>query len=221
MNEETLNYSQMRQQMVTEQLWQRGIRDKAVLRAMGTVPREQFVLPEHRHLAYDDGPLPLPAKQTISQPYVVALMIEALDLLPDDQVLDIGTGSGYAAAVISRIVRQVISIERHAELVTYALIRLQRLGYDNVIIHHGDGSQGWPPEAPYEAIIVAASGPDIPPALCSQLAVGGRLVMPVGGRKREQKLMRVIHQPDGQFNRKMIGEVRFVPLIGAEGWRTE
>jgi protein-L-isoaspartate(D-aspartate) O-methyltransferase len=146
-------------------------------------------------------------------------MIEALNLSSEDHVLEIGTGSGYAAAVISRIVRQVTTIERHAELVAFARARLRKLGYNNVVALHGDGSQGWPAEAPYDAIIVAASGPDVPPSLCTQLAVGGRLVMPVGGRKQDQKLIRVLREPDGQFSRQTIGEVRFVPLIGAEGWR--
>jgi protein-L-isoaspartate(D-aspartate) O-methyltransferase len=137
MNEEALSYRQMRQQMVTDQLWQCGIRARAVLRTMRTVPREQFVFAEHRHLAYEDGPLPISAKQTISQPYVVALMIEALDLSSEDHVLEIGTGSGYAAAVISRIVRQVTTIERHAELVAFARARLRNLGYNNVVVLHG------------------------------------------------------------------------------------
>jgi protein-L-isoaspartate(D-aspartate) O-methyltransferase len=212
------DYPALRRLMVNEQLRQRGIRDAAVLRAMSTVPREQFVLPEYHRLAYDDGPLPIPAGQTISQPYVVAVMIEALELSPTDHVLEIGAGSGYAAAVISRIVRRVTTIERHGELAQFAREKLRNLGYSNVTVYEGDGSRGWPADAPYAAIIVAASGPAVPVSLCEQLAVGGRLVMPIGGRKRDQKLVRAVRMADGRFPQEIIGQVRFVPLIGAEGW---
>jgi protein-L-isoaspartate(D-aspartate) O-methyltransferase len=212
------DYPALRRQMVIEQLQQRGIRDTAVLRAMSIVPREQFVLPEYRRLAYEDGPLPIPAGQTISQPYVVALMLEALELSPEDHLLEIGAGSGYAAAVASRIVRRVTTIERHGELAQFARERLQNLGYSNATVHEGDGSRGWPADAPYQAIIVAASGPAVPASLCEQLAIGGRLVMPIGGRKRDQKLVRVVRMADGRCPQETIGQVRFVPLIGVEGW---
>ena len=204
--------------MVAEQIVGRGITDTAVIHAMRTLPREHFVLPEYVEFAYSDGPLPIPAEQTISQPYVVALMISLLRLQPEDRVLEVGTGSGYAAAVLSQIVQELYTVERHAELVEYARERLAGLGYDNLFIRHGDGSLGWPEHAPYDGIIVAAGGPKVPQTLREQLAVGGRLVMPVGGRT-SQSLVLVERVGQDKFRQKRLQGVRFVPLVGEEGYR--
>lgn len=204
--------------MVEQQIKARGIRDTAILEAMRQVPREAFVLDEYRGSAYDDTPLPIPAGQTISQPYVVALMIRALRLTADDRVLEIGSGSGYAVAVLSRIVRQVHGVERHRELAEYARERLKQVGYENVHIHHSDGTKGWPAAAPYEGILVSASGPAVPQALEEQLSIGGRLVMPLGRARGMQNLVRVTRTGEDEFREKDLGGVRFVPLIGEEGW---
>jgi protein-L-isoaspartate(D-aspartate) O-methyltransferase len=211
--------AQQREQMVEQQIRSRGIRDPAILAAMAEVPRELFAVPEYRAQAYDDTPLPIPAGQTISQPYVVALMIEALQLRGADRVLEIGTGSGYAAAVLSRIAREVYTVERHEELVLYARERFRELGYDNVKVRHGDGTLGWPQHAPYDGIIVAAGGPQIPVSLRQQLAPGGRMVIPVGRHRERQQLVRITRQNEGHFQQEKLGHVRFVPLIGQEGWR--
>jgi protein-L-isoaspartate(D-aspartate) O-methyltransferase len=206
-----------RARMVERQLAGRGIRDPAVLEAMRTVPREAFVAPGQAAHAYDDGPLPIGDGQTISQPYIVAVMTEALRLQPGDRVLEIGTGSGYAAAVLSAIAGEVYTVERIEGLATSARRRLAELGYANVHVRHGDGSLGWPEHAPYDAIVVTAGGPDVPPSLQRQLTVGGRLVIPVGPTPRSQRLVRVVRTPDG-YAREMLEDVAFVPLIGAEGW---
>ena len=216
--DEEARFAAEREQMVLEQIADRGIRDAAVLRAMRLVPRERFVPHASQRFAYDDGPLPIPANQTISQPYVVAYMIAALALRPEERVLEIGTGSGYAAAVLSRIVREVYTVERHRELADYAGERLAALGYDNVHVCHGDGTRGWPEHAPYDGIIVAAGGPGVPPSLRDQLAVGGRLVMPVGRSRQQQHLVRVRRRPDGDYDEERLAPVAFVPLIGVEGW---
>jgi protein-L-isoaspartate(D-aspartate) O-methyltransferase len=210
---------QQRQQMVEQQIRGRGIRDPAILAAMAEVPRELFVVPEYRAQAYDDTPLPIPAGQTISQPYVVALMIEALQLTMADRVLEIGTGSGYAAAVLSRIAREVYTVERHQELVMYARERFLELGYHNVKVRHGDGTLGWPEHAPYNGIVVAAGGPQIPLSLRQQLAPGGRMLIPVGRHRERQQLVRITRHNEGHFKQEKLGHVRFVPLIGREGWR--
>ncbi len=215
---EEYDFAAERAAMVAEQIVGRGITDTAVIRAMRIVPREHFVLPEYQEYAYSDGPLPIPAEQTISQPYVVALMISLLRLQPTDRVLEIGTGSGYAAAVLSRIVREVYTVERHAALVAYAQERLADLGYDNVFIRHGDGSLGWPEHAPYDGIIVAAGGPKVPQTLREQLAVNGRLVMPVG-KRTSQSLVLVEREGESKFRQKKLQGVRFVPLVGEEGHR--
>ncbi len=204
--------------MVMAQLKERGIEDTAVLNAMNTVPREIFVADSYKAYAYKDGPLPLPNGQTISQPYIVALMASLLNLAPSDRVLEIGTGSGYAAAVLSRIASEVYTVERRQELINYARNCLDRLGYDNIHLHHGDGTLGWPEHAPYDAIVVAAGGPIIPAALRDQLAIGGRLVMPVGSSQRQQHLKQIIRLGQNNFSQKDYGAVAFVPLIGAEGW---
>ncbi|MDT8399617.1 MAG: protein-L-isoaspartate(D-aspartate) O-methyltransferase [Pseudomonadales bacterium] len=197
----------------------RGIVDAAVLRAMSTVPREQFVGMDLSEFAYDDTPLPIEEGQTISQPYIVALMTEALKLSPDDTVLEVGTGSGYAAAILSRVARQVYSIERHRSLAHLARTRLSRLGYDNVQVLCGDGTLGWPEHAPYDAIVVAAGGPEAPRSLIEQLAIGGRLVIPAGPSQSGQKLLRLTRTSAEEVEIEELGSVRFVPLIGEQGWQ--
>jgi protein-L-isoaspartate(D-aspartate) O-methyltransferase len=206
--------------MVDHQIAARGVRDANILEAMRTVPREIFVSERLGEFAYEDTPLPIEAGQTISQPYIVARMIEAAAIEPGDRVLEIGAGSGYAAAVISRIADHVYAIERHAELAELAAKRMARLGYDNVEIRIGDGTSGWPRAAPFEAILVAAGGPSIPPPLLEQLAIGGRLVMPVGDADR-QRLVRATRRSQTDFEEKDLGEVRFVPLIGTHGWAVD
>ncbi len=213
----TLDFEALRAEMVAD-LQKRGIQDTAVLQAMNTVPREQFVPESHLEHAYYNGALPLPAEQTISQPFVVALMLSALNLKPHFKVLEVGSGSGYAAAVLGQIVQQVHTVERQEELVAYAKARLEQLGYGNVAVHLGDGTLGWPEAAPYDAIVVAAAGPKVPLSLQEQLAVNGRLIMPVGSQKK-QKLHLIWRKSNGQFGQKTLTPVRFVPLIGSEGWR--
>ncbi len=205
--------------MVQEQLVARGIRDAAVLRAMAEVPREEFVPEDARPYAYRDGPLAIGEEQTISQPYVVALMTEALDLTAEDRVLEVGTGSGYGAAVLSRVAAEVYTVERHQSLVQAARERLERLGYDNVHVRLANGTLGWPEHAPYDAIVVTAGGPEVPDSLRDQLAIGGRLVMPVGSAITSQELIRVHRLGKSAYNRESLGAVRFVPLIGQEGWQ--
>ncbi|MFL6291899.1 MAG: protein-L-isoaspartate(D-aspartate) O-methyltransferase, partial [Thermoanaerobaculia bacterium] len=215
------DFENQRRDMVQRQIAGRGVRDRRVLDGLLAVPREAFV-PERLHeFAYDDTALPIEEQQTISQPYIVALMAEALEIGPDDRVLEVGAGSGYAAAVLSRIAREVYAIERHRALAELARERMQRLGYTNVHIVHGDGTLGWPEHAPYDAIAVAAGGPDVPPALRSQLASGGRLVIPIGTDPRLQELVRVRRTGPDEFKRESLGAVRFVPLVGAQGWRTK
>jgi protein-L-isoaspartate(D-aspartate) O-methyltransferase len=212
-------FSRLRARMVERQIAGRGIRDRHVLDAMSSVPREAFVEAHLGQRAYDDTPLPIEAGQTISQPYIVALMIEAAGIRPGDRVLEIGAGSGYAAAVLAQIADQVFAIERHDELALLAAERMESLGYANVAIRLGDGSRGWPEEAPFDAILVAASGPHVPDVLKHQLAIGGRLVMPVGEPNGVQSLMKVVRCDADDFSRENLGAVRFVPLVGAHGWR--
>jgi protein-L-isoaspartate(D-aspartate) O-methyltransferase len=207
-----------RERMVDRQLAARGIADRRVLDAMREVPREAFVPANLQEFAYDDGPLPIGAGQTISQPYVVAVMIEAAALNPGDRVLEVGAGSGYAAAVMSRIAGQVHAIERLAELTTQARERLDRLGYGNVELRTGDGTRGWPEAAPFDAILTAAGGPSVPETLKSQLVVGGRLVMPVGDTQRDQRLVKVTRTGPASYEEQDLGGVSFVPLIGEHGW---
>lgn len=208
----------LRQAMVERQIAARGISDPALLAAMREVPREAFVPEGMREFAYEDSPLPIEAGQTISQPYIVALMIEAARIGPEDRVLEIGVGSGYAAAVMSRIARRVHAIDRYAELTDLARERMARLGYDNVVIRTADGTNGWPENAPFDVILVAAGGPQLPEPLCRQLAIGGRLVIPVGDAD-QQSLMRVTRTGEDSFDKEDLGAVRFVPLIGAHGWK--
>ena len=211
-------FTEQRKQMVERQIRRRGIRDQAIVDALREVPRERFVAEEYIASAYDDTALPIPAGQTISQPYVVALMIQALQLSADDQVLEVGSGSGYAAAIVSRVASEVYAVERHEELVTYARKRLAALGYDNVHVRHADGTMGWPEHAPYDGILVSASGPHVPQPLREQLAVGGRLVMPLGQARGMQTLVRLTRTDEDKFQKKDLGGVRFVPLIGEQGW---
>lgn len=202
-------------------LKRRGIADQAVLDAMAEVPREKFVGVDLAEFAYDDTPLPIEEGQTISQPYIVAAMTEALQLEPDDKVLEIGAGSGYAAAVLSRIAKQVYTIERHRALAHQAQERLDDLDYDNAEVLVGDGTLGWPEHAPYDAIIVTAGGPEPPRSLIEQLAIGGRLVIPTGPTLNQQKLLRLTRVGEDEIETEELGAVRFVPLIGEEGWEDE
>lgn len=204
--------------MVAHQIMDRGIKDPAVLVAMRTVPREAFVPVALRELAYEDSPLPIEAGQTISQPYIVALMLEAAGIGPGDRVLEIGVGSGYAAAVASRIAREVHAIDRHPKLSCLARQRMEQLGYDNVVVRTGDGTQGWPENAPFDVILVAAGGPEVPGPLFRQLTVGGRLVIPIGDAER-QRLIRVVRCGQDEFEQEDLGAVQFVLLIGAHGWK--
>jgi protein-L-isoaspartate(D-aspartate) O-methyltransferase len=204
--------------MVEEQIVGRGIGDQAVLGAMRAVPRERFVPSSAIEFAYEDTPLPIEAGQTISQPYVVALMAAALEIGPPHRVLEVGAGSGYAAAVLSRVAAEVYAIERHEALAALASRRMKELGFDNVHILHGDGTLGWPEHAPYDAILVSAGGPTVPDALRRQLAVGGRLVIPVGTTPRQQTLVRVTRTGQSEYQQEELGAVQFVPLIGAQGW---
>jgi len=213
------DFTRAREAMVERQLKRRGITEPAILDAFLAVPREEFVAEQHAHLAYGDHPLPIEAEQTISQPYIVALMIQAAAVGPDDVVLEIGAGSGYAAAVISRIADRVIAIERQHRLVEVASERVRRLGYDNVEIVEGDGTRGCAEKAPFNAILAAASGSHVPEPLLSQLASGGRLVMPLGNPGGIQELVKVTKDEDGLLRQESLGGVRFVPLIGAEGWQ--
>ena len=213
------DFAELRERMVRRQIEARGISDATILEAFRAVPREAFVSSDYARDAYDDHPLPIEAGQTISQPYIVALMIAAAELGPCDKVLEVGAGSGYAAAIMSRIAREVIGIERQHDLVEIARKRLNRLGYHNIRIVEGDGTRGCPEKAPFDAILAAASGSHVPPSLVAQLAPGGRLVMPIGNPKWVQKLVKVTKLEDGSLQRRDLGEVRFVPLIGQEGWR--
>jgi len=213
------DYAAERDAMVERQLRRRGIAETEILDAFRTVPREAFVSPEYAHLAYGDHPLPIEAEQTISQPYIVGLMIQAAGIKRGDKVLEIGAGSGYAAAVISRIAGKVIGIERQPELVEVARERLRRLGYDNVEIVEADGTKGCRDHAPFDAILAAASGSHVPRPLVEQLAPRGRIVMPVGEPRGAQELIKVTKQEDGILKQETLGGVRFVPLIGEEGWK--
>lgn len=213
-----IDFEARRQAMVAQQVEARGITDPRVLAAMRAVPREDFVSPGWREQAYHDGPLPIEAEQTISQPYIVALMCEALLLKGPERVLEIGTGSGYAAAVLARLAAEVHSVECIAELADLAAQRLAAHHCNNVAVHAGDGSLGWPDAAPYDAIVVTAAGPDVPAALKAQMKIGGRLVMPVGERHGLQELLRLTRTGEYDERRELLLPVRFVPLTGQQGW---
>jgi len=214
-------FEDLRKQMIDYQLAARGLHDQIVLDAVSAVPREEFVPKDLVEFAYDDSPLPIAARQTISQPYIVALMTAALELKPGDSALEVGTGSGYAAAVLAEIVDDVYTIERHKILADSARIRLQELGYKNIQVLYGDGTLGWSEHAPFDAIVVAAGGPDVPDTLKKQLSIGGRLVIPVGTSLHSQKLLRVRRIGEDEYQHEDLGSVRFVPLIGAAGWEDE
>ncbi len=214
-----LNYDikKKRQQMVKTQLVDRGIDDGAVLNAFREVPRHKFVPEELQEKAYEDTPLLIEEGQTISQPYIVAEMIQALEPGKEDVVLEVGTGSGYAAAVLSRIVSRIYTIEFHETLAEKAENRYNELGYDNIEITIGDGSKGWPEKAPFSGILVSAAAPDIPDTLLEQLKIGGKLVLPVGD-KYLQELLQITKVSEEELSKKALGKVRFVPLVGEEGW---
>ena len=212
---------QNRERMVQEQILARGVRDKRVLNAMRKVRREAFVPENVKDLAYEDRPLPIAAGQTISQPYIVAYMIEALVLEDGDKVLEIGAGSGYAAAVLAEIAGEVFAIERIGQLAEIAVSNLSKEGYENVHVLHADGTIGWIEKAPFDAILVSAGGPEIPSALKKQLAIGGRMVIPVGKDSRAQELIRITRVGDNEYDYEELADVRFVPLIGEEGWELE
>ncbi len=214
-------FSRLRREMVETAIHARGVRSELVLDAMRTVPRESFLPERLREFAYEDTALPIEEGQTISQPYIVALMTEALVLRGGEKVLEIGTGSGYAAAVLSEIAAEVHTVERHGPLAEKAAVTLADLGYGNVHVLHGDGTRGWPAHAPYDAIIVAAGGPTVPESLKHQLKIGGRLVIPVGADQRAQELIRVTRTAQNEYRSEELADVRFVPLLGEEGWAPE
>lgn len=216
-----LDFAEQRHKMVQHQVRARGVRDLLVLDAMNTVPREAFLPEEIQEFAYEDSPLPIAAGQTISQPYIVAFMIEALALKGGERVLEIGAGSGYAAAVLGEIAGEVYTVERIEELAEHAAQTLKSLDYRNVHIRCGDGTLGWPEHAPYDAIVVAAGGPTVPESLQSQLKIGGRMVIPVGSELTSQELVRITRASETRFKSEDIADVRFVPLIGDEGWKDE
>jgi protein-L-isoaspartate(D-aspartate) O-methyltransferase len=216
-----IDFVRRRFDMVEHQIAARGVRDELVLEAMRKVPRELFLPPSLEEFAYEDTPLPIADGQTISQPYIVALMAEALLLRGGERVLEIGTGSGYAAAVLAEIAANVYSVERIGQLAERAAVTLSTAGYDNVHVLHADGTKGWPEHSTYDAIIVAAGGPKVPESLQRQLKVGGRLVIPVGTEVRAQELVRLTRVSETEFRREDLADVRFVPLLGREGWETE
>src|SRR3954452_1981695 len=215
---ELRSFASLRAEMVERNIIARGVRDQLVLDAMRKVPREQFLPKNLREFAYEDSPLPIGGEQTISQPYIVAFMAEALMLKGGENVLEIGAGSGYAAAVLSEIAAEVYTVERVGKLAAQAADTLAGGGDDNVHVLHGDGTKGWPEHAPYDAIVVAAGGPQVPESLKEQLKIGGRLVIPVGVDQRVQELVRVVRVSSNEYHRENIADVRFVPLIGEEGW---
>ncbi len=210
-------FSQLRIKMVERQLAERGIRDERVLAAMRRVPRHLFVPEAERAQAHEDSPLPIGQGQTISQPYIVAYMLQALHLSGDEKVLEIGTGSGYQAALLGELAKEVHTVERFADLAEQAKRVLTQLGYQNVHVHHADGSAGLPDHAPYDAIIVAAGAPIVPQPLLKQLAPGGRLLLPVG--EPGHQVLQLWTRRGGEFDREDLVPVAFVPLVGAHGWK--
>ncbi len=202
-----------RRDMVQEQIAARGVRDQRVLAALRAVPREQFVPPAQAEHAFADGPLPIGYRQTISQPYIVAYMLEQLQLQPGDRVLEVGAGSGYACALLAEIAGDVFGIERVGALAREAQVRLIRLGYGRVSIRHGDGCDGWPEEAPFAAILVSASAREVPQPLLHQLLVGGRLLTPVGVQDEPQRLLRIVRTGERSYTQEWLQSVAFVPLV--------
>ena len=217
MKKETIRYERQREEMVRHQIEARGIKDPLVLTAFRTVPRHLFVSEALRDQAYGDYPLPIGEQQTISQPYIVAEMTEALGLHKDDRVLEIGTGSGYQAAILAEIVYRVYTIERIRSLYIQTRKLLDKLHYHNIIMRCSDGTAGWKNESPFDAIIVTAGAPDIPEKLLDQLAEGGRMVVPVGNQ-HSQDLIKVVKDSKG-FHKSNLGGCRFVKLIGEHGWK--
>ena len=214
------DWPRLRHEMVERQLVKRGVRDARVLRAMETVPRHEFIPAAYRGLSYADEPVPIGRGQTISQPYIVAAMAEALDLRGSEKILEVGAGSGYAAAVLAELSAPVYAIEREPALVDFARENLARTGYaDRVTVIEGDGTLGYPPEAPYQAIAVAAGAPDVPHPLLDQLdPAGGRLVIPVGSAHDQE--LRLLRKSEGRVESKVVTYCRFVPLQGEQGWRS-
>ncbi len=210
------NFAGLRRAMVERQLRARGISDERVLEVMTDLPREKFIGQAHRHEAYEDRPLSIGSGQTISQPYIVALMSQELAVAPAHRVLDVGAGSGYQTAILARMGREVFAIERIAELAGRAEAVLAELGIDNITLTVGDGTLGWAEEAPFDRIICGAAGPDVPEAWIEQLAEGGRIVMPVGGPEVQNLI--AIEKHDDKITRRNICGVRFVRLIGQQGW---
>lgn len=206
------SFPAQRERMVRTQLADRGIRDVRVLGAMRNVPRHEFVAESLRQDAYDDHPLPIGSDQTISQPYIVAIMLQHLEPQPTDRILEIGTGSGYVTALLSTLCAEVYSVERHAELAFAAERRLARLGYSNAKIRVGDGSRGWPEYAPYDAILVSAAAWEVPPLLFAQLREGGRMMVPVGPAFSQE--LQLIRKVGGQAEMRSLEGCRFVPLVG-------
>src|ERR1022692_2479363 len=213
-----MDFAALRNGMVDRQVVARGVRSHVVLDALRAIPREAFLPETLQEFAYEDSPLPIAEGQTISQPYIVTLMAEALLLEGGEKVLEIGTGSGYAAAVLAEIAAEVYTVERIGQLAEKAAAALAEQGYDNVHVLHGDGTRGWPEHAPYDAIVVAAGGPQVPESLKEQLKIGGRLVIPVGADRRLQELVRGVRASEHEYRTEGIADVRFVPLVGAEGW---
>ncbi|HVJ71691.1 MAG TPA: protein-L-isoaspartate(D-aspartate) O-methyltransferase [Sphingomicrobium sp.] len=213
-----IDFATLRERMVDRQIAARGLDDPALLAAFRAVPREDFVSGDYADYAYQDSPLPIESGQTISQPYIVALTIYAAGIQAGGKILEVGGGSGYAAAVMGQIADEVIAVERHRELVELAQLRMRRLGYSNVRIVEGDGTLGWPEEAPFDAIVAAASGSHVPQSWIDQLKPGGRIVMPIGRPHQVQTLVKVTKNDDGSLGHEDLGGVRFVPLIGAEGF---
>jgi len=212
------NLEKLRDVMLERHLKARGVKNPDVLQAMREIPREAFIPEKMAEFAYEDSPLPIGQGQTISQPYIVAVMTELLEPSEKDRVLEIGTGSGYAAAILSRIVAEVYTVERHKDLAIEAEEKFGRLGYDNIHVLHADGTLGWPEHAPYDAVVVTAGAPEVPQPLKEQLAVGGRLVIPTGS-SRAQELIRIRRTAQNAYAEEDLLSVRFVPLVGAAGWQ--
>ena len=217
MMKEAIKYERQREEMVRHQIESRGIKDPLVLTAFRSVPRHLFVSEALRDQAYGDYPLPIGEQQTISQPYIVAEMTQALELREDDRVLEIGTGSGYQAAILAQIVYRVYTVERIRSLYIQARTLLDKLRYHNIVMRCGDGTAGWKDESPFDAIIVTAGAPDIPEKLLNQLAEGGRMVVPVGNQ-HSQDLIKVVKDKKG-IHKSNLGGCRFVKLIGEQGWK--
>ena len=217
-NQNKNHYHLARQQMVERQLKARGIKHQGVLQAMARVPRHLFVEESLAARAYGDHPLPIGEHQTISQPYIVAQMTQALDLTGPETVLEIGTGSGYQTAVLAELCSRVYTVERIRSLMTKSRNLLEELGCRNILFKVGDGTSGWADYAPFDGIIVTAGGPEIPKPLLEQLKPGGRLVIPIGPTRQTQSLIKVIKEKDGRLTRINLGECRFVDLIGLHGW---